>query len=263
MKTSITSVKKNLSRAAAILFWLLVWHFLSLAVNRDYLMASPWAVVKALLMLLSQASFWGAVWFSLSRIAAGFLLAAVPAVLLAALSARFRSLQILLSPMVDVVKATPVASFIILALLWVHSSELSIFSSVLMVFPVLYTNTLTGIDAADPKLLEMAKVFELSRAKRLFAIYIPGVMPYFVSGCRVGLGMCWKAGVAAEVIGLPSGSIGERLYQSKIYLETAQLFAWTAVIILASVLLERFLIKILEYIQFKIEGGVPDDRRTV
>jgi NitT/TauT family transport system permease protein len=67
--------------------------------------------------------------------------------------------------------------------------------------------------------------------------------------------MCWKAGVAAEVIGLPSGSIGERLYQSKIYLETAQLFAWTAVIILASVLLERFLIKILEYIQFKIEGG--------
>ena len=70
--------------------------------------------------------------------------------------------------------------------------------------------------------------------RRVVAIDGPQVLPYFVAACRAGMGLAWKAGIAAEVIGLPTGSIGERLYQAKLFLSSADLFAWTAVIVAAS-----------------------------
>ena len=134
--------------------------------------------------------------------------------------------------MLQLVKATPVASFIILALVWVRGSSLSVLISFLMVLPVLYGAVRTGIRAADPQLLEMAKVFRLPLGRRLRAVWLPAVLPAFRQGCSVALGICWKSGVAAEVIGLPNGSIGDALYRAKITLSTGELFAWTFVIIL-------------------------------
>ena len=51
--------------------------------------------------------------------------------------------------------------------------------------------------------------------------------------------MCIRDRIAAEIIGIPKGSIGENLYNAKIYLETPDLFAWTFVIIAVSVLFEK------------------------
>ena len=163
-------------------------------------------------------------------------------------------LLVLLAPVLQLVKATPVASFIILALVWVRGASLSVLISFLMVLPVLYGAVRTGIGSVDVQLLEMAKVFRLPLGRRLRAIWLPAVLPAFRQGCSVALGICWKSGVAAEVIGLPDGSIGDALYRAKITLSTGELFAWTFVIILLSAVFEKLFLALLDRAVARVLG---------
>ena len=144
------------------------------------------------------------------------------------------------------VKAVPVASFIILVLIWVSPENLSVIISFLMVFPVIYTNVRDGIRSMDPRLAEMAEVFEIPVLLRVRYIYASQVLPFFRAGCSLALGLCWKSGIAAEVIGLPENTIGENLYNAKIYLNTPDLFAWTLVIVAVSVLFEKVFLKLID-----------------
>jgi len=223
----------------SVLVWLLLWQALSMYIGQAILLVSPVLVIKRLSELVFQVKFWQAVFSSFWHIAAGFLLATVLGVLLASLAARFRRIEEFLAPAMLVIKATPVASIIILVLIWISSRNLSIFISFLMVLPIIYTNVLKGICSTDIKLLEMADIFQISQYRRIVYIYISQVMPFFQSACSIGLGLSWKSGIAAEVIGIPQGSIGEQLYQAKVYLATPDLFAWTLTIIIISIIFER------------------------
>ena len=212
-------------RLWAAAFWLLVWEGASLALaattgGRMLLLASPVQALGRLLALAGTAAFWQAVAFSSLRILGGFLLACALAAVLAPLAARFQWVRDLLSPLVAVVKAVPVVSFIILALIFFSSENLSLLISALMVFPPVYLNVLEGIGHTDRQLLEMARVFRVPVSRQLRGIYLPAVLPYFRSAVSLGLGLCWKSGAAAEVIGLPAGSIGEALYTAKVYFQT-------------------------------------------
>lgn len=237
-------------RILVICFWLLFWEIIYHVIDNEIFMVSPVTVFHTLRQLIVQTSFWQAIGFSFVRIILGFLLAVIIGAFLAIISYQSWIINELLSPLFKVIKATPVASFVILALLWMKASNLSILISFLMVVPMIYSNVLQGLLATDRKLLEMAKVYRLSRWKKFKAIYLPSVMPYFYSAISVGLGFCWKAGIAAEVIGIPSGSIGEWLYEAKIYLMTRELFAWTVVIILISILFENVVIHMLKPLRF-------------
>ena len=231
-------------RLWAVVFWLIVWQLAAMALRAVYphgalLLASPLSVLRRLIELAGTAAFWRAVFNSTAHILGGFLIACVCAVAFAALSARFRRAAELLAPLIAVVKSVPVASFIILALLWLSGRTLALFIAALIVFPPIYANVLEGIRRTDASLLEMARVFRVPARRQIAGIYLPQTLPYFRSAVRTALGLCWKAGAAAEVIGLSSGTIGERLYTAKVYFQTADLFAWTAVIVLLSALFER------------------------
>ena len=246
-------------RLWAAAFWLLVWEGASLALasttgGRMLLLASPVGALGRLLALAATAEFWQTVAFSSVRILGGFLLSCVLAVALAALAARLRWVRELLSPLVAVVKAVPVVSFIILALIFFSSENLSLLISALMVFPPVYLNVLEGIGHTDVQLLEMARVFRVPLSRQLRGIYLPAVLPYFRSAVSLGLGLCWKSGAAAEVIGLPAGSIGEALYTAKVYFQTGDLFAWTAVIVAVSVLFERLFLRLVDALAGKAVG---------
>ena len=151
----------------------------------------------------------------------------------------------LLAPAMLAIKSIPVASFIILALILFSSRNLAVPISFLIVLPVLYSNVLGGIRAADSQLMEMARVFRIPVGRSIRYVYLPQVMPYFLSACGSALGLCWKSGIAAEVIGMPEGSIGEQLQQAKVYLDTPDLFAWTLVIVLVSLAFERAFLALL------------------
>ncbi len=233
------------ARALAVLFALLVWEAAALLIGNDLLLVTPVRVAERLFTLVGEAAFWRTLGFTFTRIVGGFLTALFLAAVLAALAARFPLLETLLRPFVTVIQSVPVASFIVIALLWLSARRLSIFIAFLMVFPILYTNLLQGIRAADRELLEMAAVFRVSPMGRVRRIYLPALRSYLLAGCRVALGLCWKAGVAAEVIGVTRQSVGGMLYESKVYLEIADLFAWTAVIVLVSAGFERLFLLLL------------------
>ena len=252
----MTTEKQHI-RPWAVAFWLLLWQGASMAMAAIYphgglLLASPVSSLLRLMELAVTARFWATVAWSAGRILGGFLLSCLLAVALAALAARFRRVRELLAPLVAAVKAVPVASFIILVLIFLDSRDLDLLIAALMVFPPVYLNVLAGISHTDRQLLEMARVYRIPLGRQLWGIYLPAVLPHFRAAVSLGLGLCWKSGVAAEVIGLPSGSIGERLYTAKVYFETPDLFAWTAVIVAVSVLFEKLFLAAVDRLAGKV-----------
>ncbi|MBR3607589.1 MAG: ABC transporter permease subunit [Lachnospiraceae bacterium] len=242
--------KKNrrLSYLWPVIFWLLLWHIVSIIIDSKLILVSPLTVVGHLFVFIKEAEFWSTVLSSFVKIIGGFLLALLTGSMWAALSAKYKGIKQLLWPVILAIKTVPVASFIILALFWFSSQNLSVFISFLMVFPIIYTNVLKGIEETDEKLVEMAEVFQISSINKIRSLYIPQIMPYFRAGCSISLGLCWKSGIAAEVIGMPAGSMGERLQQAKVYWETADVLAWTVVIVIISLVFELLFLKILDKI---------------
>ena len=241
-------------RALAVAFWLVVWQAAAVAVGSRIILVGPAEVAARLVELAGTQEFWGAVGVSLARIAAGFALAVVSGVALAAAAGRWRAVHTLLAPLVGAVKAAPVASFVILVLIWVPSRRLSVIISFLMAMPIVYTNVLEGIDQTDPALLEMADVFGVRGWRRAATVYASEVAPYLRAGVSLAVGLSWKSGIAAEVIGLPDPSIGINLYEAKVYLDTPDLFAWTLAIVLLSVAIESALRRALGWAQARWEA---------
>ena len=238
-------MKKTTKKILAIVLLLAIWQAAAMLIGQKLILASPAEVIVRLFTLWKEPGFASAIWFSFVRIAGGFLIAFIVGNLLAVLAGKHEWVEILLSPVMVTIKTVPVASFIIIALVWLTSGKLSVFISFLMVLPVIYNNVLTGIKNIDYKMLQMADVFRLSWNERFKYIWLPSIYPYLLSGTTIALGMAWKAGVAAEVIGIPEGSIGEMLYNAKIYLNTADLFAWTVIIVIISVLFEKLFLYVL------------------
>ena len=238
----------------AALLALCVWQLAAVLIHNRLLLVGPVQVARRVIGLLGEKTTWEALGFTFGRISLGFFLAFLAALVLAALSARFPWVETLLRPYILAVQTVPVASFIILALVWLNSRSLSLFISALMVFPPVYLNVLEGIRRTDGQLLEMARVFRVPFSRRLRYIYLPQIMPYFRTAVSLGLGLCWKAGAAAEVIGLPAGSVGERLYTAKVYFQTPDLFAWTVTIVAVSVLFERLFLILTDWAARKVGG---------
>ncbi len=238
--------KSYFAKLFSVLLALVLWQIAAEYVGSDILLVSPLQVASRLGELLKEQDFFQVLFFTLSRIAKGFLWGAFTAIALALLSGRFKIIEILLWPYMITIKSVPVASFIVVAFIWLTASDLAIFISFLMVLPIVYTNLLDGIKSVDPKMLEMADLFKMKFPRRLRYIWLPAIKSFALSGFKIALGLAWKAGVAAELIGYPAGSIGEKLYYSKFFLETDTLFAWTVVIIILSVAFEKLVLLALK-----------------
>lgn len=245
--------KSKIVTIAAVSFWVLLWQVASMIIGEEILLASPVKVIRTMAQLSVQSHFWSAISGSMIRMTLGFAMACTLGIALSVISYNNRIIRIALEPLMHVIKSIPVASFVILALVWIKTRNLSVFISFLMVLPIIYTNTVNGLDNTDRKLLEMAKIFRIRPLKKAIYIYAPLVMPFFLSGATIGIAFCWKSGIAAEVIGLPGNSIGENLYQAKILLDTAELLAWTVTMIIISVIYEKTIIGIIKIISRKIE----------
>lgn len=232
-----------------VLIWLAVWQIAAMWIDNKIFLPSLFDTAKSLKGLLFSTEFYQSIGTSLGNIAGGFLLGIFSGTVLAVAAAAVPFLETFLSLPIRVIKATPVASFTILALFWMKSTELSILVSFFMVLPVIYTNVLTGIRETDQEMLEMARVFRIRWYNRVRFFYVPAVVPYLLSAASVAIGLAWKSGIAAEVIGLARNSIGNQLYQAKIYMEMPDLFAWTVVIVVISVASEKLVLLLIAWLE--------------
>ena len=247
-------LKRTVVKVVAVLFWLVVWELVYRFVGREVLVVSPVRAVSRLFELSGTFEFWGAVSGTCLRVLEGFGLAILVGVLLAVGTKRWAFLKHIFHPLLRVIRATPVASIIILALVWLSTGRIPAFVVFLMVVPIVWTNIYAGLDVVDVKLLEMGKVFGFGFWRKIRYIYMPALMPHIVSALTTGLGVAWKTAIGAEVIARPSGTMGSFVYNSRIYLETADLFAWTIAVIVLSVLLERLLVLLLGVLSQRLRG---------
>ena len=230
----------------ALLFWTAVWGIGARWLNNPLLLPGPVQVLRCLWNLMGTLSFWQITVVSLGRILLGVVCAVVLGTVLAVLTAKSRLIHALIAPALTATQATPVASFTILVLIWLDRDYVPVLICCLMGLPVVWNSVSAGIRVTDPQLLEMAKVFRLSRFQVLKRIYVPSVMPFFRTACSSALGLGWKAGIAAEVLTVPKASIGRMISDSKLYLMTEELFAWTFAVIVLSLVLQKLMLLVLK-----------------
>lgn len=243
MKNFTTKSKfySPIMKLAAILFWLLIWHIVSVTVDLQILLPSPVSVFEKLIELALTSKYWLAVGVSFAKIISGILAGTIIAVVFAVLTAKVNIFNHILSIPLNVIKSTPVASFIIMALVWVKSANLAAFVTAVMVIPIVWANIHEGITTVDSMLVEVGKCYNFTTKKFIRYIYLPHLRPFFISSITSAAGLGWKAGIAAEVIASPKNAIGAYLNDSKVYLETEEMFAWTITIIILSSLIQLLL----------------------
>ena len=233
------TLKQPLRTLLPLAVWLIVWQIAAMIVNKVLLIPTPLEVATSLKNLVATALFWKTAGMTLLRIFAGALAGCIAGCALAILTSVSGIADCVISPVIRLVRATPVASFIILLLLWFAKSKVPAVVSCLVVIPIVWENVSAGIGNTDPLLLEMADAYAFGKAKTMRYVYLASVRPYLLSGICTAIGLAWKSGVAAEVLCSPKLAIGTQIYNSKLYLETPELFAWTLVVILLSLIFEK------------------------
>ena len=248
-------MERKAGKLLAVIFALCLWQLAAMTIDSKILLVSPVEVAVRLTTIWQTEGFWTSIWFSFYHIAGGFFLALFLGIVLAALAGRFRRIETLLWPFLVTIKTVPVASSVVICLIWLSAEKLSVFISFLIVLPVVYGNVLEGIKSEDKLMLEVGTVFRMPLLRRLLYIHLPQLKPFIMSACATALGMAWKAGVAAEIIGTPDGSIGKQLFYSKIYLDTDDLLCWTVIIVIVSVLFEKLFMLGLKALYGRLERG--------
>jgi len=247
MASTTSDWNPRLKTIFSVGIWLLFWHFAAVAIGHRFILATPLQVVQALIRLAPTALFWQSLISTAIRIIAGFLLGMILGSLLAYAASLSTWAAALIGPPMRVITSVPVVSFVILVLLLAGASGLTVTIAALIVAPIAFNNVGVGLSRIDPDLDDVAQVFAASRWQRFGAVTWPAVAPYLAAACQTGFGLAWKAGISAEVIGIPRGSIGARLYAARLTLATADVLAWTVVIVAVSWLGERFLSRLLAH----------------
>lgn len=235
--------------ALSVAFWVALWWVVAAIFDKPLLLPTPLQTLTALSALAATGEFYLTVLLSLSRILLGIALALAGGTLLALLTTKSPLCHHLFSPLLSLFKATPVASVIFLMLLWVGRDSVPLWIAFMMAFPIVWSNVREGLLQTDRQLLEMARLFGVPRVRMLMKLRLPALAPYFLSACRSAIALSWKAGVAAEVLCVPARSIGRAIYEGKTYLMTEELFAWTLIVIVISVLIEQAALAILNKAQ--------------
>lgn len=241
MISTHSNTKTKLQHTAGILFWILLWQIGALLSGNALILPSPLQTLGAFAELIARPDFYYTLSATLVRVFAGVFFSLLAGFALGIASAFSSWVRAVLEPFVSVVRSVPVVSVIILLNLWLGSALVPLFVCFLVCFPIAWTNALEGVRATDSQLVEMAQFYRVPFLRQLHRLYLPALKPYFTASVMNGAGMGWKATVTAEVLAAAIPSIGMRLYYSKIYLETPELFAWTLAVVLCSMGIESLI----------------------
>lgn len=231
-------VRKILTVFVVFLFWISVWWIVALLVNDSYLLPSPLDTLLALKELICLESFYKVVLLSFLRVIWGLILGITFGTVLAFVCHKLGFLRTLIAPIISILKAMPVATFILLLWVSLRGSALTIFIGFIMVMPIIFQNVLSGLDSIDRELTEVATVFGFGTFKKLKLLIFPSIKSYLFPAIITSVGLAFKSQIAAEIIAYTKNSIGQYIYDANYALKTDYVFAWAAVIVAFSIGLE-------------------------
>ena len=235
----------------ALIFWLTLWEILARTLDLSFIFPTVLETAEALLGLFSTLAFYRNVFFSLLRVLLGFVIGLGFGCLFAILSHSHAIGRAIISPMMSVIKATPVASFIMVLWCFIGSSPVPVVIGALMVAPLIYHNLYDALQIKDRELNEVCLVYEIKGFRKFKFLYLPKLLAFLIPSTVSGIGLCWKASIAAEIIAYTKNSIGKEIYLSKAYFEGADLFAYTITVIILSLIFEKLMHKTGEWVKKK------------
>lgn len=228
---------KIVKTVISIFVILSLWEIAALIVNDSYFLPDVSETAKALLKILTSGTFFKVVFTAFYRVFSGLVLGIILGVAIASLCYKFDFLNTVLSPIISIMKATPVACIIVLLWIRLNYTQIAVFVVVLMILPIVWQNVYDGFKAIDKNLSEVATIFEMSKLQRLTALVIPSVLSYLLPAIVTSVGLAWKAEVAAEI--MTNSNMGKLIYNFKtVSYDTASIFAWTVIIVTLSIVFE-------------------------
>jgi NitT/TauT family transport system permease protein len=237
MKVFISN--KTAAYCLSAVFLFAVWEAAARAVNSPLILPFPGEVFSALFRMCGTASFWQDTGVTFIRCIVSFAASVILGTIIGIICGVSPFFNNFFSFPLEIIRATPVVSFILLALFWFTSTQVPVFVSVLMTLPVVTTATAKGFAEKDRNLEAMAQIYSFSKIQIFRWITIPAVLPFFLSGAVSAFGLTWKVVVAGEVLSLPAKGVGAIMQTAQVHLETADVTAATLVIVLLSFTVEK------------------------
>lgn len=222
----------------ALAIALAVWAIWAAVKNAPYLVPSPAVVLKEFFALLGRGEFWLALLATLGRTLLCFVLSFALALALAALGGIFKPIHRVMSPIVSILRAAPTVAVILILYAFMDKQSMSVVVGFLIAFPVLYAAFYSAIDGVDRDVLDMAKLYKVRAADKVFMIYLPSIAGTLFDSSRSTLSLTLKVVIAAEILTNLAGSIGHNIQRSYAAFEISSLFAWTIAAIAFSFVLE-------------------------
>ncbi len=235
-------LKNRILSIVSITILIILWKLISEFIGSEIILPSPESVFKAFITLAKEKTFIGSVSTTICRGVTGFIISASVALVVGIAAGENKYFYNLIKPLLTIIKTVPVLSIILLAIIWLNTDDVPVFVCFLVVFPIISANVIQGIKNVAPGLLQMAKIYRVSRSRIIIQIYLPSLIPYLMAGLSTAAGVTWKAVIAAEVICMPKAAIGTGMQYAKLQLNTEDLFAWTFIAIIISALSEIILL---------------------
>lgn len=240
----IRADKKTLLSITSVVILLTIWKISALIVDAEVILPSPEKVLNSIKDIVTEKNFNKRLVSTILRGFLGFFISLSSGVIIGILAGVFPLFRRVIAPVISIIRSTPVIAVILLALIWFNINYVPVFVAFLMAFPIICGNIIEGITTVDPKLLEMAKAYNISLNKQIMHIYIPSILPFIVAAASLSLGVIWKVIVAAEVLSQPKWGIGTSLNEAKAFLITEEVFAWTIIAISLNAISEYLFNKI-------------------
>lgn len=225
-----------------ILLIIVCWQLLSIIYDAVFI-PSPRDTLVAIITITKNGELKENVLISLMRQLTGLSIGVLVGISVGVVAGIFKKLEMLFQPFINLLLAVPAIVFVVMAMVWFGiGTKMNIFLVALLVFPVMYTNTIAGFHSIDKSLLEMAKVYLVPKRQLVFHIYFPSMVQALIAGFSLSMASSVRLTVMSELLGAREG-IGQKIAIARTYLETDYLFAWIIVLILILLSMEFLFIR--------------------
>ena len=225
----------------SIIGWIiiiLIWEIFSLSLNNDVVFPDILSTIKALGKILIDKYTYVVLGHTLFRLLISLLVSFVLALIFAIISYLKEWARLIFTPIVLLLKTIPVASIIIIMIIFIGHNNSPYYIASFVIFPIMYEGIYGGLKQIDDSALDEIKTisnFNLVIAKD---IYLPLIKNNITTSLLQSIGLGLKVMLMAEFISQPTHSIGRQLLEEKNYLNYDAVFAWTLLLIMIVIILE-------------------------